>query len=172
MLKRSIGVVTALLIIGAPLAYAQQNASSVPASMPDSGRLSPTEFKILADVRVGVIKAALQLTPEQQQKWPPVEEAIRARSEARYRRLSGLEERMGQWREVDPVQFYRERADNLAERATGLKKLADAWQPLYQSLTSDQKTRLRFVTVRALEGARAAMESRHMDMYDEDDVDF
>jgi len=172
MLKRTIGVATALFIVGAALAHGQPSGSSAPAGMPENGRLNPTEFKILADVRVGVIKAALQLTPEQQQYWPPVEEAIRARSEARYRRLSAFEERMGQWREVDPVQFYRQRADILAERAAGLKKLADAWQPLHQTLTADQKMRLRFVTVRALEGVRTAIESRQMDMYDEDDSEF
>lgn len=172
MLKTTLGAAIALFIVGAPLAHAQQSASAVPSAMHDNGRLSPTEFKILADLRVGVIKAALQLTPEQQRYWPSVEEAIRARSEARYRRLSALEERMNQWREVDPVQFYRERADILAERSTVLKKLADAWQPLYQSLTPDQKMRLRFVTVRALEGMRSTMESRHMDMYDEDVSEF
>src|SRR5215218_6502247 len=147
MLKRVIGVVTALFIVGAPMAHAQSAAGAGEA--PDNGRLSQTEFKILTDARVGMVKVALQLTPEQQQSWPAVEEAIRARSEARYRRLSAF-----------------------AERAAGLKKLADAWQPLYQSLTPDQKTRLRLVTVRALEGVRAAAESRRMDMSDEEDSDF
>ena len=170
MLKRVIGVVTALFIVGAPMAHAQSAPGAGEA--PDNGRLSQTEFKILTDARVGMVKVALQLTPEQQQSWPAVEEAIRARSEARYRRLSAFEERMGQWREVDPVQLYRQRADALAERAAGLKKLADAWQPLYQSLTPDQKTRLRLVKVRALEGVRAAAESRRMDMSDEEDADF
>jgi hypothetical protein len=79
---------------------------------------------------------------------------------------------MGEWREVDPVQLYRRRADVLAERAAGLKKLADAWQPLYQSLTPDQKMRLRLVTVHAIEGLRAAAENRRLEMYDEDDIDF
>ena len=172
MLKRTIGVATALFIAGAPLAHAQQSASPGHAGMSDNGRLSPAEFKILADLRVGVIKAALQLTPEQQQHWPAIEEAIRARSEARYRRLSALEERMGQWQEMDPVQFYRQRAEALTQRAASLKALADAWQPLYQTLTSDQKMRLRFVTVRALEGMRAVMESRLADVYDEDEFEF
>jgi hypothetical protein len=167
MLKKTIGVATALLILSAPLAYAQGTSGAKDAQ--ENGRLNPTEFKILTDARVGVVKIALQLAPEQQQYWPAVEDAIRARSEARYRRLSVFEKRMGQWREVDPVQLYRERADALAERAAGLKKLADAWQPLYQSLTPDQKMRLRLVTVRALEGLGAAMESRRMDMFDEDD---
>src|SRR5918995_4239108 len=165
MLKRTISVMATLFILGAPMANAQGPAGDAH----DNARLSATEFKILTDMRVGMIKTALQLTPEQQQYWPAVEEAIRARSEARYRRLSSFEERAGQWREADPVQLYRERADALAERAAGLKKLADAWQPLYQSLTPDQKMRLRLVTVRALQGLGAAMESRRMDMFDEDD---
>jgi hypothetical protein len=169
MLKRTLGIVTALFIVGAPMAYAQGAAGAGKAH--DNGRLSQTEFKILTDARVGMVKVALQLTPEQQPYWPAVEDAIRARSEARYRRLSAFEEHMGQWREVDPVQFYRERADALAERAAGLKKLADAWQPLYQSLTPDQKMRLRLVTVRALESLGGALESRRMDMYDEEDSD-
>jgi hypothetical protein len=170
MLKRVIGVVTALFIVSAPMAHAQSAAGAGEA--PDNGRLSQTEFKILTDARVGMVKVALQLTPEQQQSWPAVEEAIRARSEARYRRLSAFEERMGQWREVDPVQLYRERADALADRAAGLTKLADAWHPLYQSLTPDQKMRLRLVTVRAVEGLRAAVESRRMDISDEDVSEF
>jgi hypothetical protein len=169
MLKRTLGIVTAMFIVGAPMANAQGTAGAGDAH--DKGRLSQTEFKVLTDARVGLIKAALQLTPEQEKLWPAVEDAIRARSEARYRRLSAFEERMGQWRDVDPVQLYRQRADALAERAAGLKKLADAWQPLYQSLTPDQKMRLRLVTVRTLEGMGSALESRRMDMYDEDDSD-
>jgi hypothetical protein len=171
MRNEIIGAVTAMFMIGAPLAHAQQ-ATPSPGDTSDKGRLSQTEFKMLTDVRVGVIKAALQLTPEQEKLWPTVEEAIRARAETRYRRLAAVEERMGEWREVDPVQLYRRRADVLAERAAGLKKLADAWQPLYQSLTPDQKMRLRLVTVHAIEGLRAAAENRRLEMYDEDDIDF
>jgi hypothetical protein len=118
MRKGMLGLMTALFILGAPTAYAQGTTGTVEEH--DKTRLSPTEFKILTDTRVGMVKVALQLTPEQQQHWQPVEDAIRARSEARYRRLSAFEERMGQWREVDPVQLYCERADVLAERAAGL----------------------------------------------------
>ncbi|MCG7394381.1 Spy/CpxP family protein refolding chaperone [Microvirga sp. ACRRW] len=126
---------------------------------------------MLTDIRVGAIKAALQLTPDQEKLWPAVEEAIRARAETRYRRLATLGERMSQPGDVDPVQLYRQRADVLTERAAGLRKLADAWQPLYQSLTPDQKTRLRLVTVHAIEGFRAAMENRRMDSDDEEEID-
>jgi LTXXQ motif family protein len=170
MRKEMIGAVAALFIVGAPMTYAQQ-APSHPAGAPDSGRPSQAEFKMLTDIRVGVIKAALQLTPDQEKLWPPIEEAIRARAETRYRRLATLGERMDQSREIDPVQLYRQRADVLTDRAAGLRKLADAWQPLYQSLTPDQKMRLRVVTVHALEGFRAAMENRPMGFDDEDDID-
>ena len=170
MLKRTIAIMAAMFIVGAPGAHAQGTSGTGVAQ--DNARLSQTEFKILTDIRVGVIKIALQLSPEQQQLWPAVEEAIRARAEARYRRLAALQERAAQGRDVDPVQLYRERADALMERAAGLKKLADAWQPLYQSLTPDQKTRLGLVTVRALEGLRGALEGRRMEIYEEDDSDF
>jgi len=170
MKREMIGTVAALFIAVAPVAHAQQ-ATPAPGGTPDTGRLNPAEFKMLTDIRVGVIKAALQLTPEQEKLWPAVEEAIRARAETRQRRLAELGERMGQWRDVDPVQLYRQRADVLADRAAGLRKLADAWQPLYQSLTPDQKTRLLLVTVRAVEGLRNAIENRGMEFDDEEDIE-
>ena len=113
MKKEMIGTVAALFIAVAPIAHAQQ-AAPVPGGTPDTGRLNQAEFKMLTDIRVGVIKAALQLTSEQEKLWPAVEEAIRARAETRQRRLAALGERMGQWRDVDPVQFYRQRVDVLA----------------------------------------------------------
>jgi hypothetical protein len=90
-----IGFVTALLIVGVPVAHAQQSPSG-PGGPPASGRLSQADFKMLTDIRIGAIKSALQLKPEQEKLWPTVEEAIRARAETRYRRLAALRERMGQ----------------------------------------------------------------------------
>ncbi|WP_414470995.1 Spy/CpxP family protein refolding chaperone [Microvirga sp. M2] len=165
-----IGAAAALFIIGSPVAHAQQ-ATTSPGASSDDESLSQADFKMLTDIRVGAIKAALQLTPEQEKLWPAVEAAIRARAETRYRRLAALGEHMDQGNDVDPVQLYRQRADVLTERAAGLKKLADAWQPLYQSLTPDQKTRLRVVTVHAIEGLRTAIENRAMDQGDEEDAD-
>ncbi|MGO4387823.1 Spy/CpxP family protein refolding chaperone [Microvirga sp. 2YAF29] len=126
---------------------------------------------MLTDIRVAAIKAALQLTPDQEKLWPAVEDAIRSRADTRYRRIAAIGERMDQSRDIDPVQLYRQRADILNERAGGLKKLADAWQPLYQSLTPEQKTRLRLVTVHAIEGFRSAMENRRMGLDNEEDID-
>jgi hypothetical protein len=92
MLKRIMDVVTALLLVGAPMA--QGNPGSGDAH--GTGRLTPIEFKILTDARVGMVKVALQLTPEQQQYWPAAGDAILARSEACYHRLSAFGEPLNQ----------------------------------------------------------------------------
>jgi hypothetical protein len=77
MLKTVTGLPTALFVAGFSPAYAQDSSSPIP---------SQTDFKALTDARIGIVKAALQLTPEQEKLWPPVEEAIRARADARYQR--------------------------------------------------------------------------------------
>jgi hypothetical protein len=116
----------------------------------------------------------LQLRPEQQQLWPAVESAIRARSEARQKRIADLQARMDKPApDMDPVQIVKTRADMLAQRADGLKKLADAWQPLYATLDQDQKRRMRILTVLVLREVRDAIDSRHMTADDEEmDDDF
>ena len=75
--------------------------------------------------------------------------------------------KLGQQREVDPVELMRGRADALAQRAGNLKKLADAWAPLYQSLNPDQKQRMRLLAMRVLRELRGGVDTRPMEMYDE-----
>ena len=136
MVRRVFYLVAVLLVASLTLVYAQ-NSPQLP--------LTQTDVKVLTDARIGIVKAALQLTPEQAQYWPAIEEAIRARAQSQYERITAVAERFGQGREVDPIELLRSRADALAERAANLKKLVDAWQPLYQSLRPEQKQRLRFL---------------------------
>src|ERR1044072_7065940 len=100
---------TAFFIATTSLAHAQ-----APAAMPPKGGPTPQDLAALTDTRIELVKAALQMTPDEQKLWPPVEEAIRARA----RRIS---------RDVNSL-------SELIERGTALKKLVDAWQPLYDSL--------------------------------------
>jgi hypothetical protein len=118
-------------------------------------------------MRVEVIKAALQLTPQQAQLWPPVEEAIRARAMSRRARLAKFLAEGP--RERTPIEFMQQRADVLAQRATNLKKLADAWQPLYATLDDRQKLRLGVLAVYALREMRSAVESRVQAMHEDDE---
>ena len=54
------------------------------------------------------------------------------------------------------------RAENLEQRATDLKKLAEAWQPLYQTLTQEQKRRMAALAIVALRDVASAAERRRM----------
>ena len=162
MLKSVICVLTFLFVAGSSLAYAQESPPPIP---------SQANFKALTDARVGIVKAALQLTAEQEKLWPPVEEAIRARAQARYDRMVAVAGKLGQGREVDPVELMRGRADALAKRAANLKQLADAWAPLYQTLNSDQKERMRLLARHVLRELRDGVDTRPMEMYDEDECD-
>jgi hypothetical protein len=125
-------------------------------------QLSQADLNTLTDARIAMAKAMLQMSPEQTKFWPPVEEAIRNGAEARYRRIAQMRAMMEHSeREPDLVAMMRGRADALSERATNLRKLADAWQPLYQSLNADQKDRLRLVTSHVLHEVRGALARRH-----------
>jgi LTXXQ motif family protein len=154
MLKGVVGCVAVLVVAG-----------SVQAQDMSHRRLTQADRNALTDARIGMAKAMLQMTPEQAKFWPPIEEAIRNGAEARYRRIAQLRtmmDRAGE-REPDPIVIMRTRGEALSERGAQMKKLADTWQPLYQSLNPDQKDRMRLVASHVLHEVRGAMERRRME---------
>ena len=64
------------------------------------------------------------------------------------------------WRNRDAVAFLNRRADALAQRSADLKKLADAWQPLYRTLTPEQKQRMGALTIFVLRDMSDVVEQR------------
>jgi hypothetical protein len=54
----------------------------------------------------------------------------------------------------------------LAQRAADLQNLADAWQPLYQTLNPDQKRRMGYLAVFVLREMRNGVEQRHVQSAD------
>jgi hypothetical protein len=151
------------LVVTAPSPANAQAPSPAETALP-----SEADFKSLTDVRIEVVKAALQLTPDQEKLWPAVEEAIRARATARRARLDNLVARATEAGEHNPVQLLRERADGLTQRGAALKQLADAWEPLYESLDPRQKLRLRIVAMYVLREMGNALEARRMQSSDEE----
>jgi len=141
MLKTVLAGTTALMIAGSALAFAQQPAAN-PGGERDHWRPSQADLAAFADARAAGLKAGLQLTPDQEKNWPAVEQAIRDMAKARGDRAA---ERHDAARSADPIARLRLRADAMTDRAAGLKKLADAAQPLYQSLSEDQKHRFAFL---------------------------
>ena len=145
---------TALFISASSLAQAQ-----APQAAPQ-GAPSAADLQAFTEMRIETVKGALQLKPDQAKLWPPIEEAIRARAAARQQRLANLAARLDDGKERSPLEFLRERADNLVQRGTSLKKYVDAWQPLYQTLDDKQKIRLRFAAAYLLHELRDSVADR------------
>ena len=168
----SAGMTALVVVAGSSLAYAQ-GPSAEPAQ-----RVTAADLNALTDARVNVVKAALQMTPDQEKYWPAIEDAIRARAKDRQTRLQNAAARVADLRDRspievlrdrNPIEFLNRRADVLAQRSADLKKLAAAWQPLYRTLSADQKRRLGFVAIVALRELRDAAEQRRLQAADQED---
>ena len=168
-IKKAAVAAIAALLTTSPLAYAAETSSNtVGMTHPNAADLTS-----LTDTRIGIIKAALQLTPDQEKYWPAVEDAIRARAKnrhARWERLAELRDgdltaSMG---ERNLVELMQRRAEALTQRGADLRKVADAWEPLYKTLSQDQKRRMAFVTVVGFRGIRDTIE-HHMESDDDED---
>ena len=161
MLKITTAGVTALFVAASPVAYAQ-----TPGAMSQE-RASPGDTAKFSDARIEIVKLALQLSPEQTKFWPAIESAIQSRSQNRQARIATKVETVGERRDAgavdtlrnrDPVDFLNRRADTLAQRSEDLKQLADAWQPLYETLTPDQKRRMAALTIVMVRDARDVLQ--------------
>ena len=156
MLKMlSAGIAAMVVIAGSSLGHAQTVA----------------DMNALTDARIEIVKTALQLTPDQEKLWPAVEQAIRSRAKDRQTRLANVAARTAEWknqsyieilRNRNPIEFLNRRSDALAQRAADLKKLANAWQPLYQTLSADQRRRLGVLGVYVIREMRDTMEERRL----------
>lgn len=178
MLKVAAAGVAALFVAASP-AYAQNNSAEPQSNSAETqGHMSAAEPDSLTNLRIETVKDALQLTPSQQQYWPAIEDAIRARAKHRVARLEDFAQRASDLRGSDPydlalnrnpVDFLHRRADALAQRSSDLKKLADAWQPLYENLSSDQKQRLALLRVSVLREVMSRVRGSDDEFYDEDE---
>jgi zinc resistance-associated protein len=158
------GLGAAMIIGSASIGYAQG-----PSTVGRAEQLPTEAFsKALIERRIDVVKNTLGLTSDQTKYWPAVEEAIRTNATARHQRLARLAARLNEQRETNPIELVNGRADALAERAQNLKRLAGAWKPLYESLDSTQKDRVRFLGAYVLHEMGDAVQSRRMRMEDDE----
>src|SRR5262249_54638393 len=173
MLKLLVTGTTALFVTLSPLAFAQ-------APSPGPAQLSPKNLAELTDARIAIVKAALQLTPDQEKYWPAVADAIRVRSQNRDARIARIAETVGKMsdesasdilRDRDPIAFLDRRAEALAQRSQDIKKLADAWRPLYATLSPEQKQRLASLTLFALHQMGNVVQQHMMEQHMQSDDD-
>ena len=174
MLKIVVAGTTALFLTTSPIAIAQSSQTS---AAPFSERLNAVDRNNLTDMRIDLVKAALQLTPDQEKLWPAVESAIRARAEDRKARLAKIGETVGRradqnsveaMRSRDPIAFLQRRSEALAQRSADLDKLAEAWQPLYKTLNPEQRRHMAAIAILVLHDMSDAVERRRALSEDED----
>ena len=160
---------TALFLTASSIANAQSAQSSQ--ASPPATPVSAEDEKTLTDLRIDLVKAALQLTPEQEKLWPPVESAIRARAEDRKARIAKIQETVGRradesrvelMRNRDPIAFLQRRSEALAQRSADLDKLAEAWQPLYKTLSPEQRQRMGALALFVLHDMSNVVERRRL----------
>ena len=175
MLKTVVIGTTALFLAASSIANAQSSKTSSPAT-PE--RLNATDRNTLTDMRVDLVKAALQLTPEQEKYWPAVEAAIRAGAEDRKARIAKIQETVGRradesrievMRNRDPIAFLQRRSQALAQRSADLDKFAEAWQPLYNTLSQEQRQRMAALGIFVLREMSDVVERRRAQPEDNED---
>jgi hypothetical protein len=145
MWKYALAGVVALGIGGTTLVYAQQRSDG-PRHFEFRGMMNSNDRAAFLDARIAAVRAGLKLTPEQETNWPAVETAVRdlvkIRDDQREARLNA---RNADQR-PDPVERLRGTADSMAALAAGMKRVAEAADPLYKSLDDGQKRRLALLT--------------------------
>ena len=127
-----------LMIAGSTFVLAQNRPG-------DSRRSQFTmqDMRAFADARLAGLKAGLVLTPDQEKNWPAFEQAWREMAKLRLDRVSAAVRERRERTQVpdDPAARLQRRAAGLTDRGAALKKVADAFDPLYKSLDDAQKRR-------------------------------
>ena len=172
MMKIVVLGTTALFLTASPVALAQTRSP-----VPQEERQG-VDQNTLTDMRIDLTKAALDLTPEQQKLWPPVEAAIRNRGEDRRARIAKVRETVGRRADQssveiiknrDPIAFLQRRSEALAQRSADLDRLAEAWQPLYKTLSPEQRQRMGALATLVLHDMSDVVERRRAQQSEDED---
>lgn len=136
----------ALAASGAAFAQQADGAKAGQTAPGKHQRISADDRAALTDARIAGLKAGLKLDADQEKLWPGVEKGLREVAQARAERMAKFKEERKEAREEgkkgDFVERLRMGADMATERATEMRKLADAVDPLYKTLDDSQKRRL------------------------------
>jgi hypothetical protein len=129
-----------LAIAGSTCVYAQQRPAQ-----PNPQRIAAT-----TNAHIAALKAGLELTPDQVQKWPAYQQALLDLLQIRVQRLQARQTQQAGNQQSqtprDPFNRLGRLADNMTKTSAALKNVANAGEPLYQSLTDAQKSRYRMLT--------------------------
>jgi hypothetical protein len=137
--KAALAGTAAIAIVGSSLVYAQERGR------PGFERWQPNveDMRAFADARLAALHAGLGLTPDQEKDWPAFEQASREMAKLRLDRVAAVvaTRRDRQPQSTDPADRMHRRATAMTEAGASLKKVADAIDPLYKSLSDGQRHR-------------------------------
>jgi hypothetical protein len=161
-MRRTLIAALATMAVAGPAvmstAYAQDAQTTAPATTqqatPAPGhqehhrrpRMSAEDRAALTDARIASLKAGLKLTADQEKQWPALETALRDLAKERADRMAKMREDRRNGERPNAIERLRMRADRMDQGAADLKKIADAAEPLYNSLDAAQKRRFTMLT--------------------------
>jgi len=122
-------------------AYVEAATDTTTDQMPKMHRWqppSPETMQHLLDGRIAMIKTALQLNPDQEKLWAPVEQVIRDNAATRAKAMTERHDGEGDGK-MDPIARLESMSKRASVRAANTQKLADALKPLYATLSDEQK---------------------------------
>jgi hypothetical protein len=117
--------------------------------------------------RLSSLKAALRLTPEQERHWAAYESALQSLSSVHRERMAVMQDQST----TDPTQRLRQRADVLSKMSAALTRVAEAQEPLYNSLEEAQKRRFAEFSPASFVGMRRHHEDDDRRASRDDDMD-
>ena len=106
-----------------------------------------------------------------------LESAIRNRGEDRRARIARVRETVGRradqnsaenLKNLDPIAFLQRRSESLAQRSADLDKLAEAWQPLYKTLSPEQRLRMAALAIFVITDMSDVAQRRRAQSEDDD----
>jgi hypothetical protein len=105
----------------------------------DGARHEHADRGFLLDAKLAGMKAALQLTPDQEKNWAPFEAAVRDVAKERMDARKAWRDSQDGDERPSPIAMMTHMSDRLAKASEEVKKVADAAKPLYDSLDDGQK---------------------------------
>ncbi len=100
------------------------------------------DHEAMMDARLGGMKAALKLTPNQNPLWEAFENSVRGAGKAG---MDDMRQMMEKGERLSPVERMDAMADHMARRADALKSVAKTAKPLYDSLDDLQKHKFQLL---------------------------
>jgi hypothetical protein len=106
--------------------------------------MSPETRSRLEDGRLAMVKTALQLTPDQEKLWAPIEAEVRDTFKAREARIEKWQKKReerkaegakdGEHKRPDMAARFERMSKRMGERAERMKAFSTAFSPIYASL--------------------------------------